>query len=101
MKSILEKVEEGNYATKTGKVSLGKVNKSFEDINRFFNEIDILIKSEFNKTEFLAKSFTNASHKTESITFISEEHVVASEEVLVTLHEKRFYIQKLMLDTDW
>lgn len=88
MKSVLEKVEEGNYETKTEKVTLGKVNKSFEDINRFLKEIDIFIESEFNMTESLSKSFTNISYETESMTSISEEHVVASEEVLVTLHEQ-------------
>ena len=39
-------------------------------------------------TESLSKSFTNISHETESMTSISEEHVVASEEVLIALHEQ-------------
>ncbi len=68
MKSVLEKVEEGNYETKTEKVTIGKVNKTFEDINRFLKQIDILIESEFNMTESLSKSFTNISYETESIT---------------------------------
>jgi len=84
-KIALKEVQNGESATKTGKIIVNEVTDSFKNIQSAFYKIDESIMQELKMFESTFNLFKNISAESESIAAISEEHSAFSEEMTATI----------------
>lgn len=93
--TVLNKVENGNLAIKSGETIVKQVNESFKNIEIAFIDIDKGIEIENENIESLLNIFKNTSREIESIASISEEHSASTEEMVVTIQEQNNNINNI------
>jgi len=86
--NVVNKVKDGNTATKEGAVLVSEVNESFNKIQLSFNDIDSNIVNELKMIENTSSIFSKIQVESESIASISEEQSAATEEMLATMEEQ-------------
>jgi len=86
--NVVNKVKDGNTATKEGEVLVSEVNESFDKIQLSFKDIDSNIANELKMIENTSFIFSKIQVESESIASISEEQSAATEEMLATMEEQ-------------
>jgi len=87
-KDVLDKVQNGNEATKKGELIVLQVNNIFEKIKTSFKEIDRHVSNELNMIEKTTAIFSNIRNKSDGIANISEAHSEATEDMISILKEQ-------------
>lgn len=95
MQLVLDKVENGNHAVRTGGTIVIEVDDSFNKISSSFREIDEYTNAVQEMMLKTAEVFNKIRSESEGMASIAEEHSAATEEMLSTMEEQNAKINSI------